>query len=439
MLNHYHVIRRDGRLWIREESYDPAFEAKTESLFAQVNGRIGIRACFGLPSLYGKRETFYAGLFGRAFPEDVTELANCPDLTAFRLKISGKDLSPDSPYLEAFQREFSPETGELFICQDFRLPDGGLLRVKEHRFVSYAETELFLQEITLEMKEGSAAGAELVFAANGQVNNEGVSLFRKVECRVYERTVLGLEAQLPDRLLSAMCLNRVEEGSTNPPVFTLRRRRVEESRRFDLAEGKTLRLVRFCSYRTAASVGAEQEAQRKELLSSAEKGFGGLLAEHLSAMDELCRKSSLKITGADPEIETVLSLSRYHLLGTLPWNREDCGIASKGLTGEGYKGHVFWDTDLFIQPFFTWFFPEQSRHMLGFRVRGLSGAREKAEDYGYRGAMYPWEAAADGCEETPPFAALDIHTGKAMPVWSGRKEHHVGADIAYALDRKSVV
>ena len=150
-------------------------------------------------------------------------------------------------------------------------------------------------------------------------------------------------------------------------------------------------------------------------------------------MQEIWRQARIEIDGASPEEEAAVSFAQYHLLGMMPWHSTDCCIAAKGLTGEGYKGHVFWDAEIFILPFFQYVFPQAARNLLEFRYKGLDGAREKAEAYGYKGAMYPWEAAVTGREETPLYAALNIHTGKANKVWSGIKEHHVTADIAYAV------
>ena len=432
MLNHYRLSREETAYRISENHYDPAFEAKTESLFAQANGRIGVRACFGLPSLYGKRQTYVAGLYHRAADTEVTELVNCPDITEFHLRTAAGELSPDGSFLKSFNRLFDPDTGELKIRMEFGLPDGRVLEVGEKRFASFASPELFLQEITLYARKGNFPDLVMVAAVNGQAVNEGVSHFSEVTCRVFGRKLISLHAALGDRFLSLLTLNLIEEEAEDASAFTLRRRGMEESFRLSPEEGQQVRLTRYGSF--AVCTGEEETMhQREALLAAANRGYPALYRAHREAQTALHRRCDLRIEGASEEESAVLALSRYHLLAMMPWDREDCSIASKGLTGEGYHGHVFWDTDLFVQPFFTWFFPEQSRRMLRYRLGGLAGAREKAAQYGYRGAMYPWEAAADGREETPLFAAINILTGEANPVWSGRKEHHVGADICFAL------
>ena len=110
------------------------------------------------------------------------------------------------------------------------------------------------------------------------------------------------------------------------------------------------------------------------------------------------------------------------------------GIGAKGLTGEGYKGHSFWDTEVFILPFYIYSNPKVARSLLKYRYLGLEGARLKAKENGYMGAMYPWEAAwpSDG-EVTPVWGAVDIVTGKQTKIWSGFIEQHITSDIANAV------
>src|SRR5699024_9151297 len=109
-------------------------------------------------------------------------------------------------------------------------------------------------------------------------------------------------------------------------------------------------------------------------------------------------------------------------------------IGAKGITGEGYKGHTFWDTEIFILPYYIFNMPEVARDLLRYRYLGLEGAHKKAEQNGYQGAQFPWEAAwpKDG-ETTPLWGSADIVTGKPMKIWSGFIEQHVTSDIVIAI------
>src|SRR5690606_1687463 len=119
-----------------------------------------------------------------------------------------------------------------------------------------------------------------------------------------------------------------------------------------------------------------------------------------------------------------------------PAHDDRLGIGAKALSGEGYKGHSFWGTEIFILPPFIYSNPELATSLLIYRYRGLAGAGRKAKENGYAGAMYRWEAAwpTDG-EVTPVWGGIDIVTGEQSKIWSGFIEQHISADIAFAVDQ----
>ena len=126
----------------------------------------------------------------------------------------------------------------------------------------------------------------------------------------------------------------------------------------------------------------------------------------------------------------------YHLNIMAKKDDNRVGIGAKGMTGEGYKGHSFWDTEIFILPYFTLTQPEAARSLLEYRYRGLYGARRKAQENGFEGAMYPWEAAwVDDGEVTPLWGAADVVTGKPMKILTGIIEQHITADVAFAVEQ----
>jgi kojibiose phosphorylase len=121
----------------------------------------------------------------------------------------------------------------------------------------------------------------------------------------------------------------------------------------------------------------------------------------------------------------------YHLIASVNPHDERCSIGARALTGEAYRGHVFWDTEIFMLPFFVHAFPEAARALLGYRYLTLDGARRKARQKGFRGALYPWESADTGDETTPSLIITPM--GEIVRVLSGELEQHISADIAYAI------
>jgi kojibiose phosphorylase len=112
---------------------------------------------------------------------------------------------------------------------------------------------------------------------------------------------------------------------------------------------------------------------------------------------------------------------------------ERVSIGAKTLSGFGYKGHVFWDTELFILPPLTLLQPDLTRRMLMYRYHNLAGARHKAQEAGYEGAMFPWESTDTGEETTPRWTNPHPVTGERVRIWTGDNEQHISTDIAYAV------
>jgi len=143
---------------------------------------------------------------------------------------------------------------------------------------------------------------------------------------------------------------------------------------------------------------------------------------------------NIQIESENPFDQLAIRFAQYHLLGMTPKHDNRYGIGAKGLSGEGYKGHSFWDSEIFILPFFSFTLPEIASSLLEYRYNSLKGAREKAKVNGYKGAMYPWESAwLDDGEVTPAWGEADIVTGEAQKIWTGLIEIHISADIAYAV------
>lgn len=431
----YYAVEEKGKeLWLVQEQYDPRYERKTESVFAQCNGYFGVRASGGLPALGEQRGMFVAGLFNRAYEEEVTELVNCPDVTGYHLIFREQEITPDRTEMSFYRRAFCLATGELEIIQRFVIDEEHVLEVREQRFASMDNPHILAQKVCLRAVKGEFPELDFVTEMNGQQTNSGVSHFHKVECRVYDKRLMHLQGYLKEDILSVISDCVCSQKSRKEPLFTLKRRGISARYKAELAWGAHWNFEKY-TYIDHGSSTAQVGIQRRRLEEASKDGYEKNRAKHQSIMDRLWDRAAVHIEGASPKERASIAFAQYHIMGMMPWNRKDSSIAAKGLTGEGYKGHVFWDTEIFLLPFFTYLFPEQSRNLLEFRYDGLAGARKKAEDFGYEGAMYPWEVAVDGTEETPLYAALNIHTGKANKVWSGLKEHHVTADIGYALEQ----
>jgi trehalose/maltose hydrolase-like predicted phosphorylase len=177
----------------------------------------------------------------------------------------------------------------------------------------------------------------------------------------------------------------------------------------------------------------EPEAARaaaKKALCRASVGWRAVLDAHADAWAARWEASEIRIEG-DDEAQQALRFAVHHLIAVANPDDPSVSIGARGLSGDGYLGHVFWDTELYMLPFYTHTWPEAARSLLLYRHRSLDGARRKAASLGYKGAMFAWESADTGDEETPDHV-LDEH-GLPAEVLSGKQEHHITADIANAV------
>jgi trehalose/maltose hydrolase-like predicted phosphorylase len=157
-------------------------------------------------------------------------------------------------------------------------------------------------------------------------------------------------------------------------------------------------------------------------------GFDRLLAEHRTVWGERWARADLRIDGA-PELQRAVRFALFQLMASASDSGET-GLGARGLTGPGYRGHIFWDTEVFALPFFAATWPSAARSILEYRIRRLPAARAEARALGRAGARFPWESAHSGRDVTPAHARL--RNGETIPIRTGELEEHIVADVAWA-------
>ncbi|MFZ5924918.1 MAG: hypothetical protein ACOYW4_06715, partial [Bacillota bacterium] len=160
--------------------------------------------------------------------------------------------------------------------------------------------------------------------------------------------------------------------------------------------------------------------------------FEGLLEEHRRVWHEIWDRCDIVIEG-DDYAQQAVRFAIFQMVQAAPRHTDRVSIGARGLSGEGYRGHVFWDTETFVVPFFTYTLPEVARNLLGYRYHTLGAARKNAASKGFRGAMYAWESADTGEETTPAWGDPHPVTGERRRILCGDLEHHITADIAFAV------
>jgi trehalose/maltose hydrolase-like predicted phosphorylase len=213
-------------------------------------------------------------------------------------------------------------------------------------------------------------------------------------------------------------------AQANPALVVARRRRrtagpvalaMRNRRRGEMLE-------RFGAY------DPDEDAAHAALAEAEQVGFEGLLREHREAWARRWEAADVVVEG-DPDLQLAVRIALFHLIASAA-DTDEAAVGARGLTGPAYRGHVFWDSDVFVLPFLAATHPAAARAMLEYRIRRLPAAREFARSQGRQGARFAWESAQDGHDVTPPAARLA--TGQLVAIRTGELEEHITGDVAWA-------
>ena len=170
-----------------------------------------------------------------------------------------------------------------------------------------------------------------------------------------------------------------------------------------------------------------------DYLLKSDKSFDEFLIDHQNAFKELWKNAYVEIIG-DEDAQFELLYSIYHLL-ILEDNKSTSSVPARGLSGQTYKGAIFWDTEMFMLPFYAFTNPTFARNTIIYRIRTLEGAKKKAKKYGFDGAFYAWESQEDGIEQCSDYNVSDPITNKPIRTYFADKQIHISGDIALAISR----
>ena len=196
--------------------------------------------------------------------------------------------------------------------------------------------------------------------------------------------------------------------------------------------GETVTGIKWVTLYTSRDGRNPQKLLRKSLRGLQAQDWDATHDKHVRAWQAEWERCDILIEG-DPEAQLAVRFNLFQLLTAAPRCDDRVSIGAKTLSGYGYRGHAFWDTEIFMLPFFTYTRPEIARDLLSYRWHNLPGARQKARENGYRGAQYPWESAGTGEEVTPTWVQNPNDRTKLIRIWTGDIEIHITADIVFAI------
>ena len=437
--------------WIvRFDGFDPEQERLRETLCTLGNGYFATRGAAEETSAdavhypgsylaggYNRRKTEIAGR--TVENEDFVNLPNWLSLT-FRPE-DGEWFHPNTYEILTWTRELDLKQGILTRALHVRDPQGRETRLCYRRFVSQADHHLAGISLSL-TPENWEGGLHIRSALDGRVRNAGVKRYQQLRSDHLEALLsqpIGEEgmallvrtnqSQLAIAQAARTQIFRQSTGVTPERTTQTAPGYVAQNIAVTVALEETITVEKIATLFTSRDRAiTECSLAAKQAIRHAER-FTPLVEQHAQAWQrawELCDS----VVAEQPRVQRILRLHAFHLLQTVsPHTRElDVSIPARGLHGEAYRGHIFWD-ELFIFPFFTFRLPELTRALLLYRYRRLPQARMAARQAGYQGAMYPWQSGSDGREESQ-VVHLNPSSGRWIPDHSAL-QRHVNIAIAY--------
>ncbi len=423
----------------------------TETLFSVGNGYLGLRGNVPEGRVAHAHGTFLNG-FHETWPIRHAEeaygfarvgqtIVNVPDAKTIRLYVDDEPLLLTVADLECYERSLDLRDGVERRDLVWRTPSGKRVRVRSERMVSFVERHLAILTFEVELLDGEGPvvlSSQILNRQDGQDEYEVPAAalgegFDPRKTNAFEGRVLRPQAQRGDdkwAVLAYRCTNSgmtmavaADHELTTTNDWTVRTERDGDLSKHDFVvharPGEPIRLTKAVSYHSSRGVPVPEliDRCRRTLDRVRAGGIDAEFARQRAWLDDFWARSDVEVPG-QPGVQQAIRWNLFQL-ACASARAESTGIPAKGLTGSGYSGHYFWDTEIYVLPFLTYTSPQVTRNALRFRHGMLPAARERAADLATEGALFPWRTIS-GQEASAYYAA-------------GTAQYHINADIAYAL------
>ena len=427
--------------------YKPSKEKSREALLAVGNGYMGIRGAMEetIAGEYNYPGTYIAGLYNRlttkvSNKDIVNEDFVCaPNWINITFKIDDGDwINPNKIVIDKIHRELNLKSGLLSRVMEITDQENRKTRIESYRVGSMANPNMaaIKYSITPLNYEGRITISSIL---DGTVINDGVKRYRDLNQQHLETVNQGGDEgvswltvktnQSEIEITEAAKIKLYGSNSFSSKIAT------DEGIVYTYIEcnaelNNKLTIEKLVSVVDSNNMGANTKNKALNLLKGY-SSFDEIFTDSKNEWFQIWNKVAIKILG-DRISQKMLRLHIYHLIvSASPHNKNiDAGITARGLHGEAYRGHIFWD-DLFIMPFYDLHFTETARSLLMYRYKRLQKARDYAKECGYRGAMFPWQSGSDGREETQI-----IHLNPISGEWGddySSLQRHVSLAVAYNI------
>ncbi|MEH2296448.1 beta-phosphoglucomutase [Nostoc sp.] len=423
-----HFIYTD---WILiETQFDPEQLHSKETVFTIGNGYLGTRGSFEEGYPHASPATFIHGVYDDV-PVVYTELVNCPDWLSLVVIVNGDRFRLDQGEILRYDRQLDLRYGLISRSLRWRSPSGNTIDISFERFASLADPHVLALRCHLTPVDFDGL-IEVQASINGYPENQGFNHWEGLD---QGKTDQGIWLQRSTRS------SRIELGMA--AKVRILGTETEASLQVNTAPGypslnttflakaqQTVTVEKIVTVFTSREIETPVSAAQEKLADLSD--YATLLKANEHAWHEVWQQSDILIEG-DSTAAFAVRYNLFQLLIAAPHHDDKVSIPAKTLSGFGYRGHIFWDTEIFMQPLFLFTQPAIARNLLSYRWHTLNGARRKAAHYGYKGAMFAWESAVTGDEVTPRWAIGSDFYGEDVRIWCRDQEIHINADIPYAI------
>ncbi|MGI9287072.1 MAG: glycoside hydrolase family 65 protein, partial [Pseudomonadales bacterium] len=439
----------DKEWWLEEHGFEPEKTGFYETVFTVGNGYQGIRGSLEEGLKGGYPACYLGGVFDH-HDSTVIDLVNAPDWLPLTVWVDGIRLNMQGCKILDHRRILDLRCGLLYRHTRYEDALGRRTGYESLRYASFNDQHLCGIHALL-----TAENYDAEIVVESSINAERYNLDRlpkyvgeqkfhpevkwekwakskHLQCieTTAEQDLVYLEASTIDtghRLGYATAMELI--GAQGRRSIRVDYERVTELTAFQAQMGKSYGLDKLVTIHTSRDIdGAEvKNASLAALRTARKRGFETRLLDHTESWAAKWASADCVVDG-DATATHALRFNIYHLLITANEHDPKANIGAKSMSGEGYKGHVFWDTEIFMLPFFIYTQPATARALLEYRYHTMAGALENARSNGFSGAQYPWEAADTGVETTPKWTADGEHR-----IWTGEEEIHITSDVAYGV------
>ena len=378
--------------------------------FVRLPANVTLEASRPAKSKWG---TYVPGVMGK-HPIFEEEIMNLPWFAELKIWFENEKLDMENSDITSYKRELNMKTGELTRSIVWKTKNGSILNVHFNRFICMDKKQLSVQNATVEIVEGSGA-VDVQAGIDAHVRTNGHNHFKNITY-MNNDGICGMQINT-DNGNEVTELSRVKSAQIKDWTVIQQDAYIGLKGSKEAGKGEIIEITKYVTVATDRDIN---KASAKSMITEAyNEDYTSLLNKSGAVWESKWNDCDIEIEG-DDDAQLAIRFSMYHLIRANAENDGRVAICAKGHAGDAYWGRFFWDTEIFLMPFFLMTNIKAAKNLLMFRYNTLKGAKQNAKNYGYNGARYAWESSTSGTEQCKNFQY-------------GDHEVHITADVSYGI------